>query len=73
MTFHWHSQLNLKIGKAKLIIFSKKLILKSQKISKNKNRPIIVSFDGFHYQSFVTQATATNCLLSDFHQAKIHG
>ena len=30
----------------------------SEKISKNKNRPIIVSFDGF-YQSFVTQATAT--------------
>ena len=28
-------------------------------MSKNKNRPIIVSFDGFHYQSFLTQATAT--------------
>ena len=46
--------------KYKLIIFNKKLIQKSQqKISKNKNIPIIVSFDGFHYQSFVTQAVAT--------------
>ena len=55
ITFHWHSQLNLK-WKIKTI-FSKKLIQKSKK-SKNKNRPII-SVDGFHYQSFVPQATAT--------------
>ena len=38
---------------------SKKLIQKSKKKSKNKNIPIIVSFDGFPYQSIVTQATAT--------------
>ena len=56
ITFHWYSQLNLK-WKSKTV-FSKKLIQKSIKNSKNKNRPII-RFDGFHYQSFVPQATAT--------------
>ena len=38
------------------LIFSKKF--ENLKKSKNKSRPII-SFDGFHYQSFVPQATAT--------------
>ena len=38
-----------------------KLIQKSQNKNQRKNRPIIdnVSFNGFHYQSFVTEATAT--------------
>ena len=29
----------------------------SKKISKNKNIPIILSFDGFHYQSFVLMSS----------------
>ena len=58
ITFHWHSQLYLK-WKSKTNYNLQEINSKTSKISKNKNRPIIVSFAGLHYQSFVTQATAT--------------
>ena len=41
----------------KLIIFLQENKFKiSKQLSKNKTDPIIISFDGFNYQIFVTQA-----------------
>ena len=57
--FHSHFQLKSKRElKLKLHAanFSKKLIQKSQTVSKEQSKPIIVSFDGFYDQTFVPQA-----------------
>ena len=41
----------------KLVTFGDELIQNLKTLSKDKNRPIIVIFDGFRYQSLVTDSS----------------
>ena len=54
--FHWHLQLKSK-WEGKTGYFLTRINSKSQnKYQRTKNKSIVVSFDGFYYQIFVTQA-----------------
>ena len=55
-TFHSHFQLKSKQKGQTSYTFQEIDSKISKQLSKNKNRPIIVSFDRFHYQSFAIQA-----------------